>query len=96
MGFFIIKSVDAITFGIPGRYRYKMHDLPIEGFLRLKQIVGTKTTPAIIPISKSSWWAGVKEGRFPQPIKLGKRTTVWRMSDIRQLVEKKSQNNLDN
>jgi len=65
-----------------------MHDLPIEGFLRLKQIVGNKTTPAIIPISKSSWWAGVKEGKFPQPIKFGKRTTVWRISDIRLLIEK--------
>jgi predicted DNA-binding transcriptional regulator AlpA len=66
-----------------------MHDLPKEGFLRLNQIVGSKTTPAIIPISKSSWWAGVKEGRFPQPVKLGKRTTVWRISDIRLLIEKK-------
>jgi predicted DNA-binding transcriptional regulator AlpA len=69
----------------------QMHDLPSEGFLRLNQIVGSKTTPAIIPISKSSWWAGVKEGRFPQPIKLGKRTTVWRVEDIRLLFEKKSQ-----
>ena len=68
-----------------------MHDLPSEGFLRLNQIVGSKTTPAIIPISKSSWWAGVKEGRFPQPIKLGKRTTVWRISDIRLLIEKNPQ-----
>ncbi|MDM7987097.1 MAG: AlpA family phage regulatory protein [Smithella sp.] len=74
--------------GIPEGNGYKMHDLPIDSFLRLRQIVGTKTTPGIIPISKSSWWAGVKEGRFPQPIKLGTRTTVWRMSDIRQLVEK--------
>ena len=68
-----------------------MYDLPSEGFLRLNQIVGSKTTPAIIPISKSSWWAGVKEGRFPQPIKLGKRTTVWRVEDIRLLFEKKTQ-----
>ncbi len=68
-----------------------MHDLQIEEFLRLNQIVGSKTTPAIIPISKSSWWAGVKEGRFPQPVKLGKRTTVWRMSDIRLLIEEVSQ-----
>ena len=82
--------------GIPEGNGYKMHDLPIDSFLRIKQIIGTKTTTGIIPISKSSWWAGVKEGRFPQPIKLGKRTTVWRMSDIRQLVEKKSQNELDN
>lgn len=65
-----------------------MHDLPKEGFLRLNQIIGSKTAPAIIPISKSSWWAGVKEGRFPQPVKLGKRTTVWRISDIRSLIEK--------
>ena len=70
-----------------------MKDLSIDSFLRLKQILGTKAAPGIIPISKSSWWAGVKEGRFPQPTKLGKRTTVWRMSDIRQLVEK-SQNEL--
>jgi predicted DNA-binding transcriptional regulator AlpA len=67
---------------------YEMHDLPIDSFLRLKQIVGTKTTPGIIPVSKSSWWAGVKDGRFPQPVKLGKRTTVWRMSDIKKLIEK--------
>jgi prophage regulatory protein len=72
-----------------GRDIYKMHNLPIEGFLRLNQIIGSKTMPAIIPISKSSWWAGVKEGRFPQPIKLGKRTTAWRISDIRLLIEKK-------
>ena len=63
-----------------------MHNLSIEGFLRLNQIVGNKTMPAIIPISKSSWWAGVKEGKFPQPVKLGKRTTVWRTSDIRLLI----------
>jgi prophage regulatory protein len=69
-----------------------MNNLAIEGFLRLNQIVGNKTTPAIIPISKSSWWAGVKEGRFPQPVKLGKRTTVWRISDIRLLIEKSTQN----
>ncbi len=67
-----------------------MTDLKIEGFLRLSQIVGNETTPAIIPISKSSWWAGVKEGRFPQPVKLGKRTTVWKISDIRSLIEQNS------
>lgn len=71
-----------------------MNSLPIEGFLRLNQIVGNKTTPAIIPVSKSSWWAGVKEGRFPQPIKLGKRTTVWKISDIKLLIEKTTQHKL--
>jgi prophage regulatory protein len=55
-------------------------------FLRLRQIVGSKASPGIIPISASSWWAGVKEGRFPQPIKLGPRTTVWRETDIQAML----------
>lgn len=42
--------------------------------------------PAIIPVSKSSWWAGVASGKFPQPVKLGPRTTAWRVSDIRALI----------
>ena len=49
--------------------------------LRLKQIV-----PERIPISRSSWWAGVKSGKYPQPMKLGQRTTVWRESDIDKIV----------
>lgn len=48
--------------------------------LRLKQVL------EIIPVSKSTWWAGVKTGRFPQPRKLGPRTTVWRESEIRELI----------
>lgn len=46
-------------------------------FLRLKQIIGTKDCPGRVPVSKSTWWLGVKDGRFPKPIKLGPRTTVW-------------------
>lgn len=61
--------------------------LPEEGFLRLKQIVGTKDQPAIIPISRSSWLAGVRGGIYPKPVKLGKRTTAWRVSDVRALIE---------
>jgi len=47
--------------------------------LRLKQIL------EIIPISRSSGYQGVKEGRYPQPIKLGPRTTCWREFDINKL-----------
>jgi hypothetical protein len=63
--------------------------LPETGFLRLNQIVGNpKTnTPPIIPISKSTWWAGVRSGRFPKPVKLGPRITAWRIEDIRVLIE---------
>ena len=48
----------------------------IPRFLRLKNIIGDPKAnppiPAIIPISKSSWWNGIKSGRYPKPIKLGK------------------------
>ncbi len=67
-----------------------MYTLPEEGFLRLRQIIGDKKNPAIIPIipiSRSNFLAGVKEGRFPKPIKLGLRIIVWKVSDIRKLIE---------
>jgi prophage regulatory protein len=44
-------------------------------------------TPALIPVKRTSWWAGVKAGRFPAPVKLGPRVTCWRVSDIRSLIE---------
>jgi len=60
------------------------------GFLRLNQIVGNPKAnppvPAIIPVSKSSWWSGVKNGKFPKPYKLGERTTVWKVEDILALI----------
>lgn len=59
-------------------------NFPRAGFVRLAQIL----SPAgPIPVSKSTWWQGVKDGRFPQPQKLGPRTTVWKVEDIRALFE---------
>ncbi|MAI46844.1 MAG: AlpA family phage regulatory protein [Hyphomicrobiaceae bacterium TMED74] len=60
------------------------NELPEIGFVRLKQILAPSGP---IPVSKSTWWAGVKNGRFPQPVKLGPRTTAWRVEDIRRLIE---------
>ncbi|MEQ8557744.1 MAG: AlpA family phage regulatory protein [Henriciella sp.] len=59
-------------------------DLTETGFLRLKSILAPYGP---IPVSKSTWWAGVKDGRFPKPMKLGARVTVWRVEDIRELIE---------
>jgi hypothetical protein len=60
----------------------------MERLLRIKDIVGDKSNgiPPIIPISKSSWWAGVAEGKFPTPIKLGARTTCWRETEVLALI----------
>ncbi len=54
--------------------------LPETGFLRLPQVL------ELIPVSKTTWWDGVKEKRFPQPVKIGPKTTVWRVEDIRAFI----------
>ena len=67
-----------------------MNSLPDTGFMRLTQIIGdaksTPPIPAIIPVSKSSWWNGVKSGRYPKPVKLGPHTTAWKVEAIRALI----------
>ncbi|MDP2433456.1 MAG: AlpA family phage regulatory protein [Pseudomonadota bacterium] len=67
-----------------------MHQLPETGFLRLPNIIGnpnaTPPIPALIPVKKSCWWAGVKSGRFPKPVKLGPRVTAWKVEDILALI----------
>lgn len=42
---------------------------------------------ARVPVSRSAWWAGIKEGRYPAGVKLSKRTTCWRASDIEKLIQ---------
>ena len=68
-----------------------MHVLPEIGYLRLTQIIGNPKAdppiPAIIPVGKSTWWEGVKSGRFPASVKLGPRITAWRVEEIRNLVD---------
>ena len=70
---------------------HEIQQLPQSGFVRLPQIIGdrhaTPPIPALIPVSKSTWWAGVKAGRFPAPIRtLGRRITAWKVEDIRALI----------
>ena len=67
-----------------------MNTLPQEGFVRLPQIVGDPKAippiPPLIPVSKSTWWAGVKSGRFPRSYKLGPGTTVWKAAEVRDYL----------
>lgn len=57
-------------------------ELPETGFVRLSTLL------QVIPVSKSTWWAGVKSGRYPQPVRtLGRRITAWRVEDIRALIQ---------
>ena len=60
----------------------KQVSIPERGFLRLAQVL------QIIPVSKSSWYAGMAEGKYHKPVELGPRTKGYRAKDIAGLVEK--------
>ena len=57
-------------------------NLPAVGYVRLPQILN------IFSVSKSAWWEGCRSGVFPKPVKLGPRTSAWRVEDIRALMER--------
>ena len=72
--------------GVPG--------LPDGGFLRVSSIVnvpaknGKPAKIGLIPVSRATWFAGVKSGRYPQPTKvLGPHITAWTVASIRALIE---------
>ncbi|MGH8579592.1 MAG: helix-turn-helix transcriptional regulator [Gammaproteobacteria bacterium] len=56
--------------------------LPDDGFVRLPTVL------AVYPVSKTTWWEGVRTGRYPAGIKLSSRITAWRSQDIRELIER--------
>lgn len=76
---------------VPIATQVKEIQLPEVGFLRLKQIIGDKKSnppmPGILPISRTSWYQGIKQGYFPAAVKLGTKSSVWRVEDIRKLLE---------
>lgn len=40
-----------------------------------------------IPVSRSAWFAGVLNGRYPKGHNLGPRTKVWRSDDIDHIIQ---------
>ncbi len=57
------------------------NSLPETGFLRLPEVL------KLYPVSRSTWWAGIRSGRYPKPVNLGRRMTAWRAEDIRDLIQ---------
>ena len=47
---------------------------------RIKQVL------EVIPVSKTTWWNGVRDGRFSKPIRIG-RMTFWRSEDIETFID---------
>ena len=60
----------------------KVELLPAVGFIRIRTVL------QIIPVSRSAWYLGIQQGQYPKPIKLGPRSSAWRVQDIRALIDK--------
>lgn len=52
-------------------------------YYRISEIVKPN---GFFPVASSTWWAGVKTGRYPKPIKLGPRLTAWSGADLNALI----------
>ena len=66
-----------------------INELPVEGYLRLSQILGSKGRPGLLPISRSAWFDGVRKGRYPRPHHLfGTRVALYKVEEIRELLQR--------
>lgn len=50
-------------------------------FMRLPEVL------ARYPVSRSSWWRGIKAGQYPKPYKLSANVTAWLESDIENFLK---------
>jgi predicted DNA-binding transcriptional regulator AlpA len=51
---------------------------PASKLLRLPKVL------ELIPVSKSSFWDGVKTGRYPKPVKISPNISAWFEHDLIQ------------
>jgi prophage regulatory protein len=63
------------------RVQSSINELPEIGFVRERQVL------RVFPVSRSTWWNGIRNGKYPKPVTLSERITAWRVSDIRALIE---------
>jgi prophage regulatory protein len=65
--------------------KQKQQTLPDVGFVRLPQVL------SIYPVSRTTWFDGIRDGKYPKPVKLAERISAWRVEDIRRLIEERGQ-----
>jgi len=57
-------------------------ELANKGLLRLPEVL------KIIPVSRSTWYLGVKNRDYPAPVKIGRRAVAWHPHEIQALVSR--------
>ncbi len=55
-------------------------NLPHSAVIRLPDVL------RLYPVSKSHWWAGIKNGKYPKPVMLGERARGWRLGEVLALT----------
>ena len=65
----------------------QIRSFPEIGFVRLPEIIGDQNNPGVFPVTRSTWYQGVADGRFPKPVKLSERVATWRGEEIRAGIE---------
>jgi predicted DNA-binding transcriptional regulator AlpA len=63
--------------------------IPQPAYLRVSDIARNRRTggAGLLPVTASTWWAWVKAGKAPAPIKLSPGCTVWRRADVLAFAE---------
>lgn len=68
---------------------HSVNPLPAAGLVRLPQIIGTKESPGPVPVSKATWYAWIREGRAPKPVKNGSgRAVFWKAEDVQAFIDR--------
>ncbi len=68
--------------------------LPDVGFVKLDQIIGTDDRPGPLPVSKSQFYQWMNQGIAPRPVKLGRKCALWRVDEVRALLDRISSRGL--
>jgi predicted DNA-binding transcriptional regulator AlpA len=53
----------------------------VDALLRLSRVL------ELIPVSRSTWYEGVRSGRFPKGVQITPRCVAWRESEVRAVIE---------
>lgn len=60
----------------------KASRLPEGYYIRTADLV-----PHIIPVSRSTLWRMVRQGRFPKPVKISQNKVLWRVADVKNWID---------
>ena len=64
-----------------------MHEKSTDALVRIGKIIGPN---GLIPVSRSSWYQGIRDGIYPKPVRLGKRTSAWRVYELMRVTDKET------